>query len=309
MQAGGSPEAGKGQEMQRIIIPLDGSELDEQAVGLGERMAEAFGGTIDLVHVLTATPVLAANVPDPVSIDGRLAGFATSLSPRFSVRTSVLEGDPAEELLALSARAPGTMVVMATHGWGGLRRVAFGSVADQIMRDGSAPVAVVRGPARTQIRAPRRLLVALDGSELAERSLPPAMQLARTYDAGIHLVRVVNASFSPYLGPSFELSPAEPALLAELADQMHEDARAYLDEVATSLRRQGIRVSWEVRAGTPGEEIVRAAETSAADLILMCTHGRGGVRRWVLGSVTDTVLRTGSIPLLVIPSRGMDFAN
>lgn len=309
MEAGGVPVAGKGQEMQRIIVPLDGSELDAQAVGLGERMAEAFGGTIELVHVLTATPVPAMNVPDPVSIDVRLGRFAAGLSPRFSVRTSVLEGDPAEELLALSARMPGTMVVMATHGWGGLRRVAFGSIADKIMRDGSAPVAVVRGPARTQVRAPRRLLVALDGSTLAERALPPAMRLACAYGAEIHLVRVVNASFSPYLGPSFGLSTAEPALLAELADQMHEDARSYLDEVATSLRGQGIRVIWEVRAGIPGDEVVRAAETSAADLILMCTHGRGGIRRWVLGSVTDTVLRTGSIPLLVIPSRGMDFAN
>lgn len=295
--------------MQRVIIPLDGSELDEQAVGLGERMAEAFGGTIELVHVLTATPVPAVTIPDPVSMDSHLASVAARLSTRFPVRTSVLEGDPAEELLALTAQTPDTMVVMASHGWSGLRRAVFGSIADTLVRAGSVPVAVVRGPARARARVPRHLLVAFDGSDLAERSLPPAIRLAQTYGAEVHLVRVVNASFSPYLGQGFELSAAEPALLAELADQMHEEARSYLDEVATALRRQGIRVSWEVRAGVPGEEIVRAAETSAADLILMCSHGRGGVRRWVLGSVTDTVMRTGLTPLLVIPARGTDFAS
>lgn len=283
--------------------------MDEQAIGLGVRMTEAFGGSIELVHVLTTTPVPAMNIPDPVSMDSHLANVAARLSTRFPVRTSVLEGDPAEELRAMTAQMPGSMVVMATHGWGGLRRVVFGSVAGQLVREGAVPVAVVRGPARTQARAPRHLLLALDGSRLAEQSLSPAIRLARTYGAEVHLVRVVNASFSPYLGPGFDLAPAEPALLAELADQMHEEARGYLDEVATSLRKQGIRVSWEVRAGIPGEEIVRAAETSAADLILMCTHGRSGVRRWVLGSVTDTVLRTGSVPLLVIPARGTDFAN
>ena len=295
--------------MQRIIIPLDGSELDDQAVGLGERMAEVFGGTIELVHVLTATPVLANTVSDPVSMNRYLSSVAARLSTRFPVRTSVLEGDPTEELLALTAHTPDTMVVMATHGWGGLRRVAFGSIADKLMREGSAPVAVIRRSAGTQVRAPRHLLLALDGSELAEQSLSPAIRLAKAYGAEIHLVRVVNASFSPYLASSFDLSPAEPVLLAELADQMHDEARGYLDEVATSLRRQGIRVSWEVRADIPGDEIVRAAETSAADLIVMSSHGRGGIRRLVLGSVTDTVLRTGSIPLLVIPAKGTDFAK
>lgn len=295
--------------MQRVIIPLDGSEWDAQSVGLGERMAEAFGGTIELVHILTTTPVLARDAPDPVSMDRYLSSVAERLPPRFPVQTTIVEGDPAEGLLDVTAQGPRTMVVMATHGWGGLRRVAFGSIADKLMREGSVPVAVFRGPARIKAKALRHLLLALDGSALAEQSLPLAVRLARTYSSEVHLVRVVNASFSPYHSPGFDRSPEELGLLAELADQNHEDARGYLNGIATTLRRQGIRVSWEVRAGAPGEEIVRAAETSAADLIVMCSHGRGGIRRWVLGSVTDTVLRTGSTPLLVIPARSPDLVN
>jgi nucleotide-binding universal stress UspA family protein len=147
-------------------------------------------------------------------------------------------------------------------------------------------------------------MLPLDGSELAESALPLAALLAELTGATLSLVRVIPHGM--HATPTLASLIAPPLGAAQLADaeaQQQHEARAYLKLVADTLRERGIRVTWEVRSGSPADEIVRTIQTTNADLLVVATHGRTGVRRWVLGSTTSALVVRSSVPILVIPPR------
>lgn len=287
--------------MRVVIVPLDGSMLAEQAVALGEELAHTLGASLALVHVLESLPAVSGGM-DRAAAGTYLAGMARLLGERVPIETRILSGDPAQALLALSHEPSESMIVMSTRGRSGVGRFIFGSVTDRVIRAASVPVTVLRQPERDGDVTLRHLLVPLDGSELAEAALPLAVELARQRGATIGLVRVAEIyPVGPYGGHSTETLPPDDGLLAELTEQARDDARSYLDGIVGELRDRGARAVWEVRVGRPVDEIIRAAETTAADLVIMSTHGRGGIQRWAFGSVTDEVLRSGVAPVMVIP--------
>ena len=292
--------------MDRIIVPLDGSELSERALGLGVALAEAYGGQLELVHVVdeplayTLMPGLA--IPDPLSAERYLQRVAGHLREGLHVTTNVIHGEPVTALLDLTRDAPNTMIVMSTQGRGGLGRLMLGSVTDKVLRGATVPVAVVRGSAPVPQRGLRTILVPLDDSRFSESALPLAADLARQLDATLSLVQVCEPFWS---APSAASIPDAMYVtdmnLSELERENLTGARRYLDLVATERRAQGVRVIWEVRTGKAADEILRATETTDADLIVMATHGRSGIRRWAFGSVTNELLHRGTTPILAIP--------
>ncbi len=148
----------------------------------------------------------------------------------------------------------------------------------------------------------KRILVPLDGSELAERALPYAEELARQFGASLILLRSVN---------SLDLSSAQAFsgyLPAEVYDAAYEDARRvareYLEATAARLAADGLKVEWVLRTGDPAGEVVEHERDGKADLVVMSTHGRSGLSRWVFGSVADRVLRGGTIPVLLVRAFG-----
>ncbi len=144
----------------------------------------------------------------------------------------------------------------------------------------------------------RRILVPLDGSELAERALPYARQLAAERCSELVLLRVVNCvdltssqAFAGFL-------PAE-VFDAAIEDE-HQSAAQYLARLAGELQREGLAVRWLVRTGDAAGEIVEYSKEAGIDLVVMSTHGRSGLSRWVYGSVADRVLRGGTLPVLLV---------
>jgi nucleotide-binding universal stress UspA family protein len=145
------------------------------------------------------------------------------------------------------------------------------------------------------------IVVALDGSTLAESTLPWATALAQGTGATLQLVRVIEPFWrSTYLSIAPEAVYLDEAQVAVLEQQSEDEARAYLDQVAGALRADGLRVAWETRVGRPAEELARAVETSGADLLVLATHGRGGLRRWALGSVATELLQRGEAPVMIV---------
>jgi len=143
-----------------------------------------------------------------------------------------------------------------------------------------------------------RILVPLDGSKLAERALPAAAELAQLMGVPLHLVSVVDPTQLDLLGyGSFATALAQGALLPFISDE-EAAARAYLDRMTARVAEQGLVASGEVRHGIAAHAIVALAQPG--DLIVMGTHGRGGVARWFLGSVAEEVVRHASVPLLLI---------
>jgi nucleotide-binding universal stress UspA family protein len=144
------------------------------------------------------------------------------------------------------------------------------------------------------------LLVPLDGSRLAETALPAAATLAKQFNGRITLLRVVRP-------PDITTSTSGSAMaevLAMLRTHSQEEAQAYLHDLQSKLRREGHRVHGEVVFGDNVAQIILdEADNQGADAIVMSTHGRGGLSRWVFGSVADKVLRQARIPILLIRSE------
>jgi nucleotide-binding universal stress UspA family protein len=186
------------------------------------------------------------------------------------------------------------MVVMATHGRGGLQRMIVGSVADKVMRMGTRPVLLVRPQERPALKpiALRQIMVALDGSPLAERALPLAVDISRATGATMLLVRVepfVTAGSAPYeTVPDF----------TRLEDEAAAAAEAYLRKVAADLP-QGVHAETFVLRGFSAATLIEFAEKEGVDLVVVSTHGRGGLRRMAMGSTADRVVRSGTSTLLV----------
>lgn len=141
----------------------------------------------------------------------------------------------------------------------------------------------------------KRILVPLDGSELAERALPPAADIARGMEAQLWLVRVSLAGEYVF-GPGGTIAPYAD----EVFEHDRRAAAAYLSEVRARLARPGLTINSEVLNGPVAETIVDYARSRQIDLIVMCTHGRSGVSRWVYGSVTDKVLQGAHCPTLIV---------
>ena len=298
--------------MKRILVPLDGSPLAEAALPFGAAIGRATGATIELLHVIEAPALVdlptAEFIPDPAVVRNYLRDTAARVIPGVEVEVDVRSGDAIEELLGRATIQPETMIVLATRGRGGLSRLILGSVADKIVRLSTVPVGLIR-PTEDGAEAPLAIdsvVVALDGSETAELGLATAVDLARAAGAALHLVEVVEPIWtSPYVTSSPELLAVDANQITELEMLAEEDARTYLGATVDRLRaaHPELEVDSQMRVGRAVEEIDRAANEVDADVVVVTSHGRGGLRRLGLGSVTTGLLQVGTHPLIVVPAR------
>lgn len=298
--------------MPEILVPLDGSSAAEAALPYAEAVATAMGASLRLFGVVepedTGRPIWSVEVGERADREQAqhaallqtLTDVAAALRERgFVAEVTVARGDPADEIVAAADERMAAMVVMATHGRGGIDRLLVGSVADKVMRMCTRPVLLVRPPAAAE-RAPapalRRLMVPLDGSPLAESALPLAAELAAAAGATLTLVRV-----EPFT--TVGATPtAAPIDVAGIEEARAAAAESYLGEVHQRLPA-GLRVERRVLRGVPSETLIRFAQQENVDLVVMSTHGRGGLRRLVLGSTADRLVRAG-VPTLLVRSAG-----
>ncbi len=234
----------------------------------------------------------------------REAAYLQQLEPRLAahfeghLRTRHLVGLVQETLAAEIVAQQVDLVVMNAHGWGYIGRALVGSVSDFLVRRASVPLLLMHneGPiAPLEAEgAFRRLLVCLDGSQLAETILEPARAVGELYDAEYRLLRVIAAPY--HLATKFG---DEAALTAEQRLQATA-AGEYLDAVAKRHEERMPRIVTHVgSSANVAAEIVRDADANGADLIALSTHGRGGFSRLLLGSVADKVIRSAKQPVLV----------
>jgi nucleotide-binding universal stress UspA family protein len=295
---------------QSILVPLDGSELAEQAIPIAQAIAERARSKLKLVlvhdRIILVKPgldytrlELAMQKADREYLKSVTARVRERLGRLVS--SAVLRGLPVVETLARYARELGAdLVVMTTHGRGGLRRAWLGSVTDQLIRSTEVPVLVVRpGEARVErpVWEPGEILVALDGSPLAEAALEPAVEVARLWDAELSLVQIVR--------PILPTDDPRLTLPASYSDQVtairRESAQDYIRDVAEGVRDAGIRASGVAVIGNSvPETLIELAEPERVSLMVVATHGLGGLRRMVLGSVADKVVRGANVPVLVV---------
>ncbi len=300
----------------RILVPLDGSTLAERALPCAMMLARGLAAELVLFRAVS----LPADVKDTfvdidLKVDEALAaldadadGYLRRVAGQLKedglrVHPVVHRGPAAEAIVDYAGHVDVQQIVMATHGHTGYSRWRHGSVAERVLQSSGVPVLMVcaqKGDEGT-LHSPkvcRRILVPLDGSARAEQVLPPATSVAQALDAEMVLFRVAVAYVSGPFAGDWSV-PLEGTF--ETANQI---AEAYLNRMAGGLKEQGlIKVSTAVQNGGVADAIVDYAEGNRIDLIAICTHGRTGSGRWVLGSVTERVLRARCTPLLLVRAQ------
>jgi len=300
-------------------VPHDGSALADSALPFAAELARATGANVELLRVLEelrpiydttgrqliwidpANPRAEMESPDLLSEAAKRLTTAG-----IQAKTVVRVGDPRKEILAEAETLDRPMILIASHGRGGLSRLVMRSVATRVVHQAECPVMLVKASAvddQPERISLRRITVPLDGSELAEKALPYAMELAKDLGGRVHLVRVAETFRDEVTETPTHIftSPSYKAMLEQF-DKLEQEAQRYLDAMATKLSSDDVDVTWEIMSGDPWRQLLRYVERDDPDLIVMTTHGRGGLARWFYGSVSDRLLTTESTPLLVIRS-------
>ena len=293
---------------RNIMVPVDGSSFSREAVFEGLRIASQSGAALRLVRIAVA-PINAGPVESMALESERIRKLhASELAELYAlaaecrahstvnVTASLERGPVTEALMGYARRHAVDLIVMRSHARHGLSRVWFGSTADTLIRESGIPVLVVRPPSvGTALRNGtrfNRIIVALDGSTLAERALAPAVALARLEGATITLLRVVS-SWNGLNGGEIAAAAGPASAIAVDAAQMYLDTLSRHYTGITMKRRVVI-------ADDVAQAILQVAAGEEADMIAIATRGRGALKRAASGSVADVVMRQAVVSALVV---------
>ena len=292
-----------------IVVPLDGSEFGNRALPIALTLAARADASVHLVHVRepsalpeNGTPHLRVYADAERRQRTELLDMANGLARHASLRVDAdfLDGPVVATLTEYLRAGHHDLVVMMTHGRGGLSRAWLGNVADGLIRHAPVPLLLLRqGIAWLNDAVEplfRRVLVPLDGSAMADQVLDHVLSLS-TQDVTVYVLLTVIADPLPLEYPH----AATDASTGHLRSQGQRAAALdYLNRVADELRVNGALV--EVRAEThrrAAQGILDAASEQRVDLIALSTHGRGSMSRLLHGSVADEVVRAADVPVLV----------
>ena len=315
------------QEMERlaipaiktVLVPLDGSAVAEDVLPYVKMICGAFQATPHLLSI--ADPGLddaIAARPDTKPLVEQMETHASRYlekmsadfkSARLVPQTSVKAGSAGDIIVNTAKEINASLIAMSTHGRSGVSRMVYGSVADRVIHDiGSVPIFMVRPPASGDkpAAAPSQLknvIMPLDGSKLGEASLPYAVAMARKMNLTVHLIQVVNtAQLTAWGDPTLSGAPTGIASV-ELMSSIEDAAKEYISDTAAALESAGVKTVQKVLIGSATWQIVSYAHKMENSFVSMTTHGRTGLKRAIMGSIADGVLRESGEPVLMIPSK------
>jgi nucleotide-binding universal stress UspA family protein len=299
----------------KIIVPLDGSTAAECALPLVRALARRLAipvqllGVIDLHEISRDVSAAEGLFLDELVKDQsqRSAEYLGKIAKSFAAGTATARcerASAAETIIETAAADKNSLIVMATHGRSGLNRFLLGSVAEKVLRGSANPLLLVKAiePIVPESEAPlTSIVVPLDGSDLAESVLPMVTELALKLDLEVFLMRAYAIPYGAYsAGEGFY----DPVHLEAFLTMLKQETFDYLERKVAELKRTGLKVSYVAKEGLSADEIIKFARETPANLVAMSSHGRSGIRRWVLGSVTETVVRHSGDPVLVLRAAG-----
>ncbi len=294
----------------KILVPLDGSKTAEKVLPYARYLAGKFKVPVELLAVVDIAEVAShmagekARFLDTIidDADRRLTSYLGKVATTFAgtdVRCSVEKGKAEDTIIEKAATDKAMLITMATHGRSGLNRFLLGSVAEKVLRGMVNPLLLIRASeaAKSEGEAMlKAIIVPLDGSEVAEGVLPLAAGMAKKLDLEIELFRTYHIPYNVYGGEEGFYAGNYEEMLANVRDE----AAQYLDKKAAELKNLGVaKVTCVTKEGLAADEIIVLGQKTPDNLIAMSSHGRSGVKRWVLGSVAEAVVRHCGDPVLI----------
>lgn len=297
-------------DITHVLVPLDGSEFAEQSLPIAQAICRRYDAHLTLVSVVQvedAEPVLSTQPAGEHTVGQQIAAsrtergrylnrLATQLDNGIAVDHMVGVGSVAETINILASELDIDLIVMGTRGYSGLQLWFIGSTANKVVQLVTRPVLLNRPTPDGRAREPEfdKLLVTLDGSEAAERVLPYARVIARAFDSEILLLTVPEV-------PEAEVFGAMGDIVDELRVAAEERAVDYLEGIAGALVADGLNARALVKGSMPARTIIEVAAAEDVDLLMLATHGRGGLDRLFVGSVAERVVRRSDNPVFLVP--------
>ena len=305
----------------RILVPLDGSKLAERILPYATLLSRTFGTRIELLRAVSPPSMVSdgsyaeiANLPhrmapsDLVEYASKYTkGVEDNLTSSGMAATSTTElGNPADVIAEHAAKEPNTLVAMSTHGRTGMARWVMGSVTDKVVHQIDQPMLVVRpdldkpGPEEIKFET---IIVPLDGSPEAEQGMAQTLPLAKALGLRVVLVTANPDPSDYYLVEDYPAGGAYYDFTKDV-ERADGETQTYLEHIAGRLRGEGFgEVEIRLTHGDAGGTIVDIAKESPNSLIGMATHGRSGVGRWIMGSVSSRVIRHSGDPVLLTRTK------
>jgi nucleotide-binding universal stress UspA family protein len=295
---------------RHIILPLDGSALAESVLPAAVYLTRVFDAKITLVHIVekgsSATVHGERHLTRPEEakqylLEVRQKAFPPEAAVLIHVHESIVE-DVARSIVDHEDELTPDLIVMCSHGRGGLRDLLFGSIAQQVISFGRVPVLLVRpeGTTRKHGFDCRTLLAPTDGRADHEIGLVAAADLARATGARLQLIAVAP-TVGTLAGRDAAAGRYMPGTTHAMLDMQEDELRTYLGKMLRRFESQGIGVSAIVSRGDPAGVIAENADAADIDLIIFATHGKAGTKAFWSHSVGARVLGQTSRPILLVP--------
>lgn len=305
------------QPIRTVLVPLDGSETGERALPWAKAVADS-NAEIVLMEV---TPVASA----VRAFGGQVIGTAETIQEGYRqmaqqqlddavakwfgsgerVSTVIATGDPGEQILAVAASKGAELIVMSSHGRGAIGRFVSGSVADRVVRHAPVPVMIIGpdGDIDPHVKI-ERIIAPIEDTPLSQGALPIASALSKLTGAPVTVINVVV--------PSSDISAIYPGMIGTIPPSAFEDATERMtaeahETVQRAQRRlasDGVSASGEVYAGNAADSIKTALRPG--DVIVLSSHARQGLARWVIGSTSLKLIRNGQAPVVVVTRDSID---
>lgn len=277
---------------------MDGSEIAESVLRRVPALFEDPATEITLLAVVDPRQQIDLTGPSLVAEEAKRAqAYLEKTAPKIhggeNVNRRVERGVPAEVILDVADAIAASHICMATHGRSGVSRMMNGSVTEKVVRAAKQPVIVVPSVDRSG-SSPKTDdrswgfssgIVALDGSRRAMQIIPHVAAWASQFESEMTIVLVVEKGAS---------------------DEVAETAKQHVEGAKKLFEKAGVTVSDVILNGSPARELVQHAASKNHDFIMMTTHGRTGVSRWMLGSVAARVVRSTTVPIVVVRSVPLD---
>ncbi|HJP28562.1 MAG TPA: universal stress protein [Dehalococcoidia bacterium] len=315
---------------KKILVPLDGSQHSRSILGWATGLAGVLEAEIILlsvidteeIEILEATPrdlhrskagATTSTIRTPSDVIGdalsqaekdlqEVADRITAAGVIASIRVGA--GSPAEVIVSEAHSREIDLIAMATRRESALARGVLGSVTDRVLHSTSTPILILYPGEIHKIDdtsdGPARVIVPLDGSILSETAVGPALEIAEAANSEVVFTEVIRLPFFGVGVAGIEYGAGDYAGDFGI-DSLKEETSKYLQGFVSTAEAAGLKASANIRTGSPSQQIVDAAAEIENTIVVMSSHGAGGLKRWVVGSVADKVIRSARRPVLVIP--------
>jgi nucleotide-binding universal stress UspA family protein len=285
--------------LEKILVPLDGSPLGENTLVYAAELAIALGSEVQMVCA-TARHDEETNRMCCLYLQKLAEQMYTQVkqgNPGANVKTVVVNGEAADALLGFAVKEEIGLIILSSHGHSGIMPWSMGSTANKVVQRSQVPILLVK-PDGTQKRKAglfRKILVPLDGSPMGETALPYVLKIATALKSEVIFLLVVETVQHVHT-----IGGRDTIIFHDqVIEQLKKEATSYLESAAGKIGNN-IKIQTILKVGDAAQEIIKVAAEEKVDITAMSSHGKSGITRWVLGSVTNKILQAGKTPLLLV---------